>query len=278
MVRKDSDHYFENKLIVITGGTSGIGLALATELVNRNAKVIVLADKIEGVRRTVECLASNGAPFAGYSCDIGVAESVADASNTILAEHGVPDILINNAGFAIYRTLEQESPEEVERLISVNFAGAIRITKAFIGGMVTRRSGQIVNIASIAGVIALTPNGIYSAAKHGMVAWSQCLAAEVARFGISVTVVCPGRVMSRFFDHETFQQRPHRMETKLVVPMAKVVDGILDAVRQRSLIRFVPRYYGIIAWALSAFGPLLQNRLNRLLRARVEDLYPTDSR
>jgi short-subunit dehydrogenase len=270
---KDTDHYFENKLIIITGGTSGIGLALARELHNRNAKVIVLADKIERVKRTVECLAGNGAAFAGYTCDIGLPESVAGVSNSILTEHGVPDILINNAGFAIYRTLEQEPAEEVERLISVNFAGAIRITKAFLGGMVARRSGHIVNVASIAGVIALTPNGIYSAAKHGMVAWSRCLALELARFGISVTVVCPGRVMSRFFDHETFQQRPHRKETALVIPMTTVVDGILDAVRHRKLIRFVPRYYGIIAWALNALGPLLQNPLNRLLRARVEDLY-----
>src|SRR5437588_11382926 len=140
--------------------------------------------------------------------------------------------------------------------MSVNFAGAIRVTKGFLGGMIKRGSGHVVNIASIAGAIALTPCGLYSAAKHGMMAWSRCLAPEVARFGIDVTVVCPGRVETNFFKHETFQTRLHRKETGITVPMETVVDATLDAILRRQPALYVPRHSGPPRWSYHALGPL----------------------
>src|SRR5262249_46286944 len=108
---------FADKLIIITGGTSGIGLALAKDFYRRKAKVVVLADKLEGVERTIQHFGGQSTAFDGYVCDVGVPESVAQTSMMILAKHGVPDILINNAGFATYRPFEQEEPTEIERLI-----------------------------------------------------------------------------------------------------------------------------------------------------------------
>src|SRR4051794_5380527 len=246
-MRRHPEGYFAAKLIIITGGTSGTGLAFADELLQRNAKVVILSDK---------------------------AESVASATCVhILKTHGAPDILINNAGYAIYRTFEQEDPAEIERLMNVNFGGAVRVTKAFINGMVQRRSGHIVNVASIAGVLPLTPCALYGAAKHAMVGWSQCIAPELARFGIDVTVVCPGRVQTSFFDHESFRSRPHRKETEATVPLAAVVDATFDAILRRQRMRYIPRRYGMLAWAYHALGPLVRVPFDRLLQSRVEDLY-----
>jgi short-subunit dehydrogenase len=104
-------------------------------------------------------------------------------------------------------------------------------------------------------------------------AWSRCLAIETARFGIHVGIVCPGRVETKFFDHATFKARAHRRETGLTVPMPEVVDAILDTIVRRRKVRFVPRYFGLLAWAVNAFGPLLRGLLDRLMTARVEDLY-----
>ena len=272
-MRRRPEDYFVGKLILITGGTSGIGFALAEALIDRNAKVVVLADRADSVSRALRELGESGQTVHGYVCDIGLPEKVTETCARILETHGVPDILVNNAGFAIYRTFEQEDPAEVERLMSVNFAGAIRVTKALLDGMVERRSGHIVNIASIAGVLPVTPCAVYGAAKHGIMGWSKCLVPELARFGIDVTVVLPGRVKTNFFDHETFQRRLHRKETEMTVPMESVVAATLDAILRRQLVRHVPARYGLLAWAYGALGPLVRGPFNKLLRSRVEDLY-----
>ncbi len=274
-MRRRPDDFFSAKLAVVTGGSSGIGFALAEELSRRNAKVVILSDRPESVAGALSKLGEKAHPVHGYVCDIGVPDQVVETCRRIVAERGVPDILINNAGFAIYRTFEQEDPAEVERLMNVNFGGAVRVTKGFLDGMVQRRSGHVVNIASIAGVLPLTPCALYGAAKHGMVGWSRCLMPELAHFGIDVSVICPGRVETSFFNHETFRNRPHRKETEATVPMEAVVEATLDAVLRRQQMRFVPRRYGILAWAYGALGPLVRAPFDRLLRSRVEDLYRT---
>jgi short-subunit dehydrogenase len=276
MTRSTSQH-FTGKLVFITGGTSGIGLALGEELLRRNAKVVLAAKKGATIEATLVQLGSDHG-LHGYVCDIGDFENVNMVARQVIAAHGVPDVLINNAGYATYRTFEQEYPEEIEQLMNVNFAGAVRVTKAFLPGMVARRSGHIVNMASIAGAISMTPNAVYSASKHGMVGWSKCIAIELARFGIDVTVICPGRVETNFFAHESFTQRKHRKETEMTIPMERVVRDTLDAIARRKKIRFIPRYYGTLAWAIHALGPLVQRPLDRLLRARINDLYPHKDR
>jgi len=272
-MRRRPEGFFAGKLIIITGGTSGIGFALAEELIRRDAKLIVLADKADSISRAVAQLGGGSRSIHGYVCDVGLADKVIETCARILETHGVPDILINNAGFAIYRTFEQEDPAEVERLMSVNFGGPIRVTKALIGGMIKRRSGHIVNVASIAATMPLTPCAVYGAAKHGIMGWSKCLMAELARFSIDVTVILPGRVKTNFFDHETFRQRRHRKETEMTVPMEVVVQATLDAILRRQRVRYVPFSYGVVTWAYHALGPLVRRPFDKLLRSRVEDLY-----
>ena len=86
-------------------------------------------------------------------------------------------------------------------------------------------------------------------------------------------MVCPGRVETGFFEHETFKRRPHRRETEMTVAMEAVVEATLDAIMRRQRIRYVPHRYGFLAWAYQALGPLVQRPFDKLLRSRVEDLY-----
>src|SRR5207237_10769693 len=102
-----------------------------------------------------------------------------------------------------------------------NLLGAMYVTREFLGSMVARQRGRIVNISSVAGKLIITPNATYCAAKHGLVAWSEALSAEFHRFGITVQVVCPGRVETPFFDHPSFAGRPASRITSLSLPLER---------------------------------------------------------
>ena len=97
--------------------------------------------------------------------------------------------------------------EEIQRLFQVNLVGAALVTREFLPDMIRAGGGDVVMIASIAGRIPMTPCGVYSASKHGLVALAELLRVEVARFNVRVHVVCPGRVETDFFSHESFRQR-----------------------------------------------------------------------
>jgi short-subunit dehydrogenase len=259
-------------MVVVTGGSSGIGFGVAERLAGCGARVVLVAHDAGKLEMAVQRLGGEPRGVSSVVCDIGDPALVATAMGRLVGEHGVPDMLINNAGFAVYRAFEQSSADEIERLFEVNFAGHLRCTKALLAGMIARRQGQIVNVASIAGLITLTPNAVYGAAKFGMIAWSRALRIELARFGVGVTVVCPGRVETPFFDDETFRQRRPRPETRLTIPLARVVETVLEAgLRNREIVT-VPRYLGWVA-RLAAAVPLASSAQHAMLRRRVDDLY-----
>ena len=177
------------KHILITGGSSGIGRHLAGKLLEFSNKVVIASDNQAELERTASELKNISPQIFFYQVDVGNNDSVRLMVERLLQERGCPDILINNAGFATYRTFEESSLEEIERLVSVNFVGAMRCAHSFLPAMIARGHGSIVNIASIAGKLVMTPNGVYSASKHGLVAWSEILKYELARFNINVSVI-----------------------------------------------------------------------------------------
>ena len=229
--------YFDGRLVVITGGSSGIGYAIAQRLTGLGARIVLIADDPHKLDGAVLMLGAAPGCVSSIVCDIGDATAIRDAMATLRREHGIPDVLVNNAGFAVYRAFEQSDLGEIERLLEVNFAGHVLCTKGVLDGMVARRHGHIVNIASVAGLFTLTPNAVYGAAKSGIIAWSRALRVELGRYGIGVSVVCPGRVETPFFEHETFKRRSVRRETELTVPLPVVVNAVLDAiVRNREVV------------------------------------------
>jgi uncharacterized protein len=264
--------YYGNRLVVITGGSSGIGFAIAQRLTALGARVVLIADGQDKLDFAVRELGGANAQVSSIVCDVGDPLAVHDAIESLRREYGVPNVLINNAGFAVYRTFEESDPREIERLVSVNFAGHLLFTKAVLDGMIARRSGQIVNIGSVAGLFTLTPNAVYAAANSGIVAWSRALRVELDRFGVGVTVVCPGRVETPFFEHETFKRRRPRRETRLTVPLATVVEVVIDAIPRNREMVVVPRYWGWFARALHVLPYGLRTH-HALLRRRIDDLY-----
>jgi len=158
-------------------------------------------------------------------------------------------------------------------LIAVNLLASMRLTRHFLPWFIQRRSGSIVNMASIAGTMAITPNAAYCAAKHALVGWSECLSYELAGFNIHVNVICPGRVLTPFFDHETFRSRKTRRETNYTVPLPRVVDGALKAIHKNRSFKFIPPTIGLISY-LKASLPFLFNPAYRvLMHSRINSIY-----
>ncbi len=234
-------------MILITGGSSGIGKDLARAYLTRGDRVVLVADNKEKLETARAGLARISPRVDCVVCDVSDAAAVRGMVASVLSGYGCPDVLVNNAGFAVYRSFEQSSPEEIERLIGVNFLGAVRCIHGFLPAMMARRAGHIVNVASVAGLMPITPCAAYGAAKHGMVGLSETLRFELRDFDIKVHLVCPGRVETSFFDHETFRRRPRRPETEKTTPIEKVSQGIMDAVEKGRFFTVIPRTLG---WAI----------------------------
>lgn len=175
---------------LVTGAGSGIGAAIARALAAAGARVSVGGRRPEPLGETLAALGDRAAVAAAM--DVTDAASVAAALARVEAAAGPVDILVNNAGRAHSAPFEKTSREAWDDMIAVNLTGVFVVTRAVLPGMVARRSGRVINVASTAGLAGYAYVAAYVAAKHGVVGLTRALALEVARKGVTVNAVCPG--------------------------------------------------------------------------------------
>jgi short-subunit dehydrogenase len=257
--------------VVVTGGSSGIGKDVARAFLARGDEVVIVAEEPGRLAAAAGELSRASPRVEAVACDVGDPAAVARMVEAVLAR-GCPDVLVNNAGFAVYRTFEQSPLEELERLVNVNLTGALRCIRGFLPAMIARGSGHVVNVASIAGLMPITPCAAYGAAKHGLVGLSENLRWELHDLGVREHLVCPGRVETPFFDHETFRRRAHRKETEKTVPIEEVSAAIVGAVLRGRFLTVVPARLGLVAWGRHVLRPIIDPLLGRILRSRVRDV------
>lgn len=273
-MRRPNNHLLLDKqFVLIIGGSGGIGKQIASDCLRNGWRVLICSHNSQQLSRTLAELKQISQDCASIECDIADTQSVVSMTERILIEEGCPDILINCAGYATYRTFEESEWAELEHLVEVNLLGAMRCVKGFLQPMISRRSGIIVNMASIAGRMTLTPNGTYSTCKHAMVTWSEVLKYELERFGIQVNVICPGRVETSFFDHETFKTRASRAETRYTITVEQVSKATLQAITRNHFMTYVPWTFGLMVWAINAFPLLVKPIYNRLVQSRLNSYY-----
>lgn len=185
------------QVAIIAGGASGIGRALAS-LLARQGAVTVLADIDEcQTEETVASLQSQGGIAWGRCVDVAQFDPIRQLVADVVFEHGGIDVLINSAGIAPSGPFENETPDVWERSLATNVLGVLHGTAAVYPTMVRQKSGHVVNIASLAGLIPLPGMASYSATKASVVAFSLALRAEAAPLGIHVCVACPALVSTR---------------------------------------------------------------------------------
>jgi 2-hydroxycyclohexanecarboxyl-CoA dehydrogenase len=191
---------FSGRTVVVTGGGGGIGGATCRRFGAEGARVAVLDLNLETAQATAAAICEAGGDAAAFRCDITDRASVDAAVAGVRSDLGPIDVLVNNAGWDIFKPFTKTAPAEWERLIAINLVGALHMHHAVLPGMVERRSGRIVNVSSDAARVGSSGEAVYAACKGGLVAFSKTLAREHARHGITVNVVCPGPTETALFE------------------------------------------------------------------------------
>ncbi|PYS98500.1 MAG: short-chain dehydrogenase [Acidobacteria bacterium] len=186
------------KNALVTGAASGIGEATARTLAAAGAKVFVADLDFDRGVAVADDIAQQGLAAEFMELDVSDKSSCAAAEAYIRRTSGWLDILVNNAGIGHVGTILETTSEDLDRLFAVNVRGMFDLTKAFIGGMIERNHGVIVNVASIGGIIAIRDRLAYCTTKFAVVGFTKCIALDHATQGIRANSICPGRVETEF--------------------------------------------------------------------------------
>lgn len=181
------------RLALVTGSSRGLGHALARGLAEQGARVIVHGRSEESVGRAVEAIRHDtGAEAFGVTFDVTDAEGVKNALSAMVAQHGAPDILINNAGLQRRAPFTEFEPGDWDAVIATNLSSAFYVSRVLAEPMSARGSGKIVNIGSVQSMLARQTIAPYSASKGGVVMLTRGMAADLARYNIQVNCISPG--------------------------------------------------------------------------------------
>src|SRR5512146_639067 len=191
---------FQDRTVVVTGGGGGIGGATCRRFAAEGARVAVFDLNEAAAAGVVEAIRAAGGTAQAFRCDITARGEVDAAVAAVEAALGPIDVLVNNAGWDVFKPFTKTAPPEWERLIAINLVGALHLHHAVLPGMAARRRGRIVNIASDAARVGSSGEAVYAACKGGLVAFSKTIAREHARHGITVNVVCPGPTDTALFE------------------------------------------------------------------------------
>jgi short-subunit dehydrogenase len=214
-------------VVVITGASRGLGVEMARRFAREGAKLALAArsgSELEKVRAELE---AQGATAIAAPTDVGDLASLRALVKEVTSSLGPIDVLVNNAGLEEPIDFELASLESIEEITSVNVLGVLWLTRLVVPGMIERRSGHIVNIASIAGLTPVPHNTVYCTTKHAVVGFTRALRLELAEHGIGVSVVCPGTVDGGMYLKWT-AKAPAAVGR--MVTMQEVAEGVVQSV------------------------------------------------
>jgi 2-hydroxycyclohexanecarboxyl-CoA dehydrogenase len=213
------------KTIMVTGGGGGIGGATCRRFAAAGAKVAVLDRNIDAATVTAAAITAAGGTALAVACDITRRDDIDKAVVDVIATFGAIDVLVNNAGWDIFKPFTKTQPVDWDRLIAINLTGALHMHHAVLPGMVARKAGRIINISSDAARVGSSGEAVYAACKGGLVAFSKTIAREHARHGITVNVVCPGPTETALFaEYKEGAGDPAKLEEafRRAIPLGRI--------------------------------------------------------
>ncbi len=263
---------FKNKVVVVTGASSGIGEQTCIDFAKRGADVVLVARSESKIEAIAEKIRQNYHVHAlALPCDVSKKAQVLSMSKKVFDEFEHIDILVNNAGFGIFGSVNDLSIEEMEEQIATNLLGTIYCTKAFLSSMLNRKHGHIVNVASVAGSIGIPGFASYCASKFGMLGFSQSLYHELKGTGVGVTVVSPITVKTNFFNNQSFKKiRPNYSPVGLSA--SHVSKAIMRAANSRRLEIIVPFYVRGAVWFTQTLPYLINPVVGATFRRHMKKI------
>lgn len=268
---------FEGQVALVTGGASGLGRALCAALCRQGA-IVIIADIDRPAAETLAArLSEAGHRAKPLGLDVGCPDAVAAAVDGVVAEFGRIDWLFNNAGIVVGGELQNIEVGAWRRIVEINFLGVVYGTRAAYRHMIRRRSGRIVNIASMYGLFPGIRALPYIATKHAVVGLSLSLRAEAKAWGVGVTAVCPGFIRTGLLHAGQYGQgySAERMEGIIPFPFLDAetaAQAILRGVRSNKALVVFP-LYARISWWLYRLSPGLLVLLNGLA-LRLQEARP----
>ena len=277
---RNNSRKFEGKFVLITGASSGIGRQTSIDFALNGASKIVIVSRTEHklvtlqkqIEQTITRKVGRIENFEviPYACDVSKKDDVLVMGRDILQKLGKIDILVNNAGFGTFGEVRGQEIEDIESIMYTNYFGMIYCTKVFLDSMVSRHSGHIVNVASVAASFGVAGMAAYCASKYAMLGFSESLHQELKSTGVSVTVVSPIGVKTNFFDHESFRDRKPNYTGFMLDPKS-VSKAIISASHSPRTEIVVPFYIRIAIWMKCTFpyavnplvGTLFRRQLNK---------------
>jgi 3-oxoacyl-[acyl-carrier protein] reductase len=227
----------DGKVALVTGASRGIGLAIARSLAGMGARLSLCARDAKKLQLEADELRRDGASVVAVPADVRRAGEIASLVKQTEQSLGPIDILVNNAGIGYFAPIQEASEADWDAVLDTNLKAVFLLSKAVAPGMIARRGGHVINIASLAGKNSFAGGGIYCASKWGLLGLTGCLAEDLRPFGIRVSAVCPGSVATDFSPHTG------RDTSKMLQPedVAHAVETILTQAPQSFISEVVLR-------------------------------------
>lgn len=219
------------KIVLITGGSGGLGQALSEAFAREAARVVIAARSRDRLNAAAEKMAQNGAQVLALPCDISRRDQVRSLGNEIRTRWGDVQILVNNAGIARAVNFSDMPDGLWDDTLETNLTGAYNCCKVFLPAMLQAKWGRIINIASTTAKVGFSHVTAYSASKHGLLGLTRSLALETARAGVTVNAICPG-----YIDDERTRENAKIMAEKTGKSVADILKLFAASAPQNRLI------------------------------------------
>ena len=252
----------DGRIGILTGASRGLGVHFAEALAQRGVDLALAARSEAELKETEDRVRRYGVRAVSIPTDVGRRRDLEELVRRTETELGAPDLLVNNAGIEKYVAYQEVDPETIEQILRVNVWAPEVLTRLVLPGMIERRKGHIVNVASVAGKTAVPYNAIYSSSKHALVGFSWSLREEVKPYGVGVSVLCPGFVSGTgMFANWSRGEKPPSVSS--AVPPEKVATELVKLIEKDRAEAIVARGLTRIVDVSHALSPAVTTSIAR---------------